>query len=118
MELSRNQIGDKGGAALGENTKWSNLKILSLELNKIGDTGASIIVKNSTWVNLEELYLAGNKISKQFAEELKPHASWVKLKTMICKVENEAVQDLFENFQDLLQEGGIKLSESNVTWMQ
>ena len=114
LDLSKNHIGDKGGAALGGNTKWSNLKMLSLELNKIGDTGASKIVMNSSWVNLEELCLAGNEISIEMAGELKPHTSWVKLKTMICNVESEEVQDLLENIRTWEQERDVVVPSSSV----
>mgnify|MGYP000856791752 FL=1 len=65
LDLSQNNIGDKGVSLIGENDSWCNLKKLDLSANKISDAGAEAIGKNDIWRYLQELNLAQNQIGDQ-----------------------------------------------------
>ena len=45
MEISNNNITDKGAIVIGNNTVWAKLKVLSMRCNKVGDEGCTAIEK-------------------------------------------------------------------------
>ena len=63
LDLSFNQIGDKGVEYLTQNSKHKNLLSLDLKCNQIGPQGAFELSQSTNWNKLAILNTSFNKIS-------------------------------------------------------
>ena len=66
LDLSWNNIGDLGAAALANNLQYvTQLQSLVLSRNRIGATGAAALANNLQGTNVKEINLYRNNISDQ-----------------------------------------------------
>ena len=71
MDLSGNQIGDKGAIAIANSPHLANLKSLDLYHNQITEKGMEALLNSKTLKSLESLILVRNEINPgQGADDL------------------------------------------------
>ncbi len=81
LNLSANNITEQGTVTLGKKECWKDLITLDLSENNIGGLGARILSKKS-WTNLKTLNLSSNSIGSEGATALSQNESWINLTTL------------------------------------
>jgi len=61
---------------LSKNPTWTHMQALDLTEDNIGDKGAEYLCKNTIWTNLQTLNLFGNNIVEKGVEFLSLKATW------------------------------------------
>ena len=105
LDLTENQLGTRGARFLGVNTIWKKLTLLNLSGNLVCDDGIKFIAQNSAWTDLQVLCLNLIGITHNGARALAANESW-------------------KNLQELHLDGNIGLGDqgllalaSNRTWI-
>ena len=103
LTLSRNGISDKGGVKIGSNSSWFKLEVIDLSHNSLRKASGVAIGSNKTWKNLRELNLNGNEIGNEGARDLGKNTAWPNLQSL----------NLSEN---LIGSVGVGKLSRNSTW--